>query len=100
MTDDTTPPIRHRLAAPCGHLVEDATPHCHLGRRFPEDCAGCACYTPGLTEQERTRCEIWSRVMGYHRPVHYWNAGKQQEHKDRTQFQESRVRFLEGAGHD
>lgn len=45
-------------------------------------------------------CDVYSRVMGYHRPTHAFNAGKQQEHKDRQLFQESRVRFLEGAGHD
>jgi anaerobic ribonucleoside-triphosphate reductase len=41
-----------------------------------------------LPEHERTRCEVWSRCMGYHRPVSFWNAGKQQEHKDRTYFKE------------
>lgn len=45
-------------------------------------------------------CDVYSRVMGYHRPVSAFNAGKQQEHRDRKVFQESRVRFLEGAGHD
>lgn len=38
--------------------------------------------------EQRTRCEIWSRVMGYHRPVDTWNVGKQQEHADRTHFEE------------
>jgi hypothetical protein len=80
--------IRHRLAAPCGHLVEDAEPRCHLGHRFPEDCAGCVSYTPGLTEQERTRCEVWTRVMGYHRPISAYNAGKQAEHAERRYFRE------------
>ncbi len=43
---------------------------------------------PPLADHERTRCEIWSRVMGYHRPVSAWNAGKQQEHRDRVPFRE------------
>jgi anaerobic ribonucleoside-triphosphate reductase len=43
-----------------------------------------------LKEEERTRCEVYSRVMGYHRPVAQWNIGKQQEHKDRVSFKESR----------
>jgi anaerobic ribonucleoside-triphosphate reductase len=38
---------------------------------------------------ERTRCEVWSRVMGYHRPVSQWNPGKQQEYRDRKRFVES-----------
>lgn len=42
-------------------------------------------------DSERTACEVWSRVMGYHRPVAFWNAGKQQEHRDRVQFNERRV---------
>ena len=28
-------------------------------------------------------CEIYSRVVGYFRPVQNWNAGKQQEFKER-----------------
>ena len=30
-----------------------------------------------------TRCEVWSRVMGYYRPVREWNKGKKQEYRDR-----------------
>ena len=29
------------------------------------------------------RCEVWSRVMGYLRPVREWNKGKREEHKER-----------------
>ena len=42
-----------------------------------------------LKDSERTRCEVWSRVMGYHRPVSSWNIGKQQEHTDRVHFKET-----------
>lgn len=38
--------------------------------------------------KERTRCEVWTRVMGYHRPVSAWNKGKQSEHQERCYFQE------------
>jgi anaerobic ribonucleoside-triphosphate reductase len=41
-----------------------------------------------LNNAERTRCEIWSRCMGYHRPITCWNPGKQQEHRDRVNFRE------------
>ncbi len=37
---------------------------------------------------ERTPVEKYSRVMGYFRPVHTWNIGKQQEHVDRKLFEE------------
>ncbi|MGO1659640.1 MAG: hypothetical protein ACTHYN_13690 [Marinobacter sp.] len=28
-------------------------------------------------EHQRQRCEVWIRVMGYHRPVSAFNKGKQ-----------------------
>jgi anaerobic ribonucleoside-triphosphate reductase len=36
--------------------------------------------------QKSTECEIYSRVVGYIRPVNQWNKGKQQEFRDRTTF--------------
>ena len=47
-----------------------------------------ATYEPEIANEERTRCEVWTRVMGYHRPVSNFNAGKQAEHQERTYFQE------------
>lgn len=41
-----------------------------------------------LRDEERTRCEVWTRVMGYHRPVSEFNAGKQSEHAERRHFRE------------
>ena len=35
--------------------------------------------------QDRTRCTVYTRVMGYHRPVETFNAGKQGEFHDRVQ---------------
>ena len=43
-----------------------------------------------LKDEERTRCEVWTRVMGYHRPVTSFNKGKQSEHRERRHFVESR----------
>lgn len=37
---------------------------------------------------KRTRCEVWTRVMGYHRPVSHFNIGKKAEHYSRKHFQE------------
>lgn len=31
--------------------------------------------------------EVYSRVVGYLRPTSTWNPGKQQEFKDRTEFE-------------
>jgi len=39
-----------------------------------------------LLEHERQPCEIWTRVMGYHRPISEFNLGKQGEFTERTCF--------------
>lgn len=44
---------------PCCNLIEREPPQCAAGRVFPDDCADCPDYSAGLSEQERTRCEIW-----------------------------------------
>ena len=31
-------------------------------------------------------CEVYSRVVGYFRPVKQWNNGKQEEYVDRKEF--------------
>lgn len=36
-------------------------------------------------------CEVWSRVMGYYRPMSEYNVGKRQEHEDRELFVEPGV---------
>lgn len=38
------------------------------------------------SEDKRTKCEVWSRVVGYLRPVEQWNDGKQQEFDERETF--------------
>lgn len=37
----------------------------------------------------RTRCEIYTRVMGYYRPVSQFNNGKKSEFYSRTTFNEA-----------
>lgn len=36
-------------------------------------------------------CEVWSRVMGYYRPMSEYNTGKRQEHADRKLFVEGKT---------
>ncbi|HJR99562.1 MAG TPA: anaerobic ribonucleoside-triphosphate reductase [Flavobacterium sp.] len=36
----------------------------------------------------RTKCLVYTRVMGYHRPVESFNIGKKGEHKQRVHFKE------------
>jgi len=39
---------------------------------------------------KRTKCIVYTRVMGYHRPVESFNIGKKGEHKQRVKFIESK----------
>jgi len=43
--------------------------------------------TKAKTEKtERTKCEVYSRVVGYLRPVQQWNDGKRAEFAHRKNF--------------
>ncbi|MBI4117763.1 MAG: hypothetical protein HY453_01635 [Parcubacteria group bacterium] len=39
-----------------------------------------------MQKQERQKCEVYSRVVGYLRPVQQWNDGKQAEYEDRKEY--------------
>lgn len=43
----------------------------------------------GDKKNRRQPCEVYSRVVGYIRPVGSWNAGKQSEYIDRQTFKVS-----------
>jgi len=47
-----------------------------------------------LKDSERQPCEVWTRVMGYHRPVSSFNIGKKGEHQERRFFLEARCSEL------
>lgn len=38
---------------------------------------------------KRTKCIVYTRVMGYLRPVESFNIGKKGEHQERVHFEES-----------
>ncbi len=42
-----------------------------------------------LADSERQPCEVWTRVMGYHRPVASFNTGKKGEFAEREYFTET-----------
>ncbi|MBE0491493.1 MAG: hypothetical protein IBX44_04505 [Sulfurospirillum sp.] len=42
-------------------------------------------------ENKRSKCMVYTRVMGYHRPVESFNIGKIGEHKERVQFVEKSI---------
>jgi len=39
-----------------------------------------------IPESKRTRCEVYSRVVGYLRPINQYNPGKKSEFKNRENF--------------
>lgn len=51
-----------------------------LGEKFMEEIV--------LKDEERQPCEVWTRVMGYFRPVEAFNIGKKSEYAERVCFSE------------
>lgn len=44
-----------------------------------------------MVTKKRTKCEKFSRAMGYYRPVDNFNIGKKQEFDDRKTFKEKTI---------
>ena len=47
-------------------------------------CNECYAKSPALTNFQE--CEVYSRVVGYIRPVQQWHKGKKQEYGERKEF--------------
>ena len=47
-------------------------------------CNECYAKSPALTNYQP--CEVYSRVVGYIRPVQQWHKGKKQEYGERKEF--------------
>ena len=75
MTDAALDELRMGRAAARSGADDDTT-------RGPEPAAD----PLALDDDERQRCEVWTRVMGYHRPVASFNIGKKGEHRERRFF--------------
>lgn len=41
-----------------------------------------------LNADKRIKCKVYTRVMGYHRPVESFNVGKVGEHRERQLYSE------------
>lgn len=39
-----------------------------------------------LANVKGTECEVYTRIVGYHRAIENWNKGKKEEYKDRVTF--------------
>ena len=44
-----------------------------------------------LSDSERQPCEVWTRVMGYFRPVSEFSIGKKSEYAERKCFSEKKA---------
>ncbi len=60
------------------------------------------CKTHGYLSGEQPECphcggktSVWTRVMGYFRPVESFNTGKKGEHRERKHFEENRIEFTD-----
>lgn len=43
------------------------------------------------------KCEVYSRIVGYFRPIANWNVGKKEEFKDRLEFDAEKALLTEFA---
>jgi len=51
-----------------------------------DHCLNCLLIFIGGENMVKTKCEVYSRVVGYIRPVSNWNDSKQAEFSDRNMF--------------
>ena len=69
---------------PEGFLIRGGAVFEPQPQKYFNKCDGCFTKHPRLTNYQK--CEVYSRVVGYLRPVSQWNEGKQAEFHDRTMF--------------
>ena len=43
------------------------------------------CFSKNKSLENYKKCEVYSRVVGYLRPVQQWNIGKKEEYKERNE---------------
>ncbi len=51
---------------------------------FVFKCDTCFSSSPELVDYKK--CEVYSRIVGYLRPVNQWNEGKKQEYLERKEY--------------
>lgn len=59
-----------------------------LEDRYFFKCDSCFKVDPKLTEFQP--CEVYSRIVGYLRPVNQWNKGKLEEYNQRVEFKNTK----------
>jgi anaerobic ribonucleoside-triphosphate reductase len=50
------------------------------------------CFKKNPSLKNYRDCEVYSRIVGYLRPVRQWNFGKQREFKERKEYKTSKVK--------
>ena len=75
------------------HICHDCKTEIGKGGKFmPYETAGASfvkcesCHTADPILRNFQEAEVYSRIVGYLRPIRTWNDGKQQEFKDRTPY--------------
>ena len=70
----------------CGHAIENNEEYMpyKINNEVYNKCKACHQKDPLLRNFRKT--EIYSRVVGYIRPVQQWNKGKQAEFNDRKEY--------------
>lgn len=58
-------------------------------REYFVKCAACYEQHPKLTHFNPT--EVYTRIVGYYRPISAWNRGKREEYKDRRLYAQSQA---------
>ena len=56
------------------------------------------CMSNEMVSERKVPVEVYSRVVGYYRPVNQWNKGKQQEYEDRHEWDPKQI--VEGLVND
>lgn len=70
----------------CGKEFEDNSV-LHVYHTKDKDIYKCGdCFKIDPILKNFQKCEVYSRVVGYMRPVEAWNVGKKEEYKDRKEF--------------
>lgn len=49
------------------------------------------CYESNPSLKNYKKCEVYSRIVGYLRPVSQWNEGKKLEFEERKVYQEPKI---------
>ncbi len=78
--------MEHCVCHDCGRDLEkneEYMPYKVEGEVYLK-CRACHAVDPVLRNFKQT--EVYSRIVGYIRPVKQWNKGKQEEFKDRREY--------------